>query len=97
MPGGRLCNVAGMKARRNRYELLGFGLLVLGLALLLVFWPVGIALLVLAVVCLVGSVRGWRFPGEPPPPGSARGAVAQGAPLRRARSANGRWTSSSRR
>ena len=56
-----------MKARRNRYELVGLGLVVLGLALL-VYWPVGLGLLALAALCLLGAVRGWRFPGEPPQP-----------------------------
>ena len=48
-------------------------LVALGLALFLVFWPVGVALLVLAAVCLTGAVRGWRFPGEPPPPDPLEG------------------------
>jgi hypothetical protein len=34
---------------------------------LAIYWPVGVGLLALAAVCLLGRVRGWRFPGEPPP------------------------------
>ena len=59
--------------RGNQYEWLGFALLVLGLALLAVYWPVGVGLLVLAAICLAGWIRGWRFPGTPPPPDPLEG------------------------
>lgn len=62
-----------MSKGRNRYQLVGLGLVALGLALVLVSWPAGVGLLALAALCLLGAVRGWRFPGEPPPPDPLEG------------------------
>jgi hypothetical protein len=53
---------------RVRYQQLGFGLAVLGLALLLVYWPAAVGVLVLAALCFLAAVRGWRFPGDAPEP-----------------------------
>jgi uncharacterized membrane protein len=38
-----------------------------------VYWPVGVAFLVLALVSFIGAVRGWRVPGTPPPPDPREG------------------------
>jgi hypothetical protein len=62
-----------VKRRSNSYEVVGFLLVVLGLALLAVYWPVGLGVLALAAVCFAGAVRGWRFPGSPRPPDPLEG------------------------
>jgi hypothetical protein len=59
--------------RGNRFEWVGLVLVVLGLALLAVYWPAGVGALALAGLCLVGAVRGWRFPGTPRPPDPMEG------------------------
>jgi hypothetical protein len=51
----------------------GLAALAAGLVLLWFRWPLGVAALALAAVCVLGSVRGWRFPGTPPPPDPLEG------------------------
>jgi hypothetical protein len=59
-----------VRPRRDRYQVAAFALVALGLALVALSAPVPVtvAAFVLGAVCVVGSVRGWRFPGQAPEP-----------------------------